>query len=158
MCFVYKLKPSNQETTVQILKTKPAFLPSNLTTHSLREEDFSLGHACRCGQTPGLGSLAPGGRPRSVGGVGRPAAAGGSRLCSGDPHSAGAPGGSCPSRSFHGSLSSPVPCSPLSPPPSAQPGPPCETRPSRRLGEHGLLRTSLERTCWPQRRLLQTQS
>lgn len=81
MCFVYNLKPSNQETTFQVLKTKPAFLHSDLTTHNLRlrnhlwEEGFSLRHAYRRGQTPGLGSLAPSGKPGSVGGAGHPAAA-----------------------------------------------------------------------------------
>ena len=73
MRFVYNLKPSNQETAFQVLKTKPAFLHSDLTTHNLRlrshlrEEGFPFRHAYRHGQTPRLGSLAPGGKPGSVG-------------------------------------------------------------------------------------------
>ena len=82
MRFVYNLKPSNQETAFQVLKTKPAFLHSDLTTHNLRlrshlrEEDFPFRHAYRHGQTPRLGSLAPGGKPGSVGDAGHPGAAG----------------------------------------------------------------------------------
>ena len=118
--FAYNLKPSNRETTFQVLKTNPAFLPSDHTTHTLsprnhlREEGFSLRHACQCGQTPGLGSLALDGRPGSVGGAGHPAAAGGSWLCSGYPHGAGAPGKSRPSQSLRGvrAVPSPVPCCP----------------------------------------------